>query len=86
MSMHPIFVSGKGELNGLRSPGAKVLEYGDAVSTAVGYWGSLVCRPGCCWRAGLELLRQRCRALLPRPGDLVHHAAHRVSGDEIFQR
>ena len=46
MSMHPIFVSGKGELNGLRSPGAKVLEYGDAVSTAVGYWGSLVCRAG----------------------------------------
>ena len=46
MSMHPIFVSGKGELNGLRSPGDRVLEYGDAVSTAVGYWGSLVCRAG----------------------------------------
>ena len=46
MSMHPIFVSGKGELNGLRSPGERVLEYGDAVSTAVGYWGSLVCRAG----------------------------------------
>ena len=46
MSMHPIFVSGKDELNGLRSPGERVLEYGDAVSTAVGYWGSLVCRAG----------------------------------------
>ncbi len=46
MSMHPIFVSGKGQLNGLRSPSAKLIEYGDAVSTAVGYWGSLACRAG----------------------------------------
>lgn len=46
MSMHPIFTSGKGEINGLRSASAKVIEYGDAVSTAVGYWGSLVCRAG----------------------------------------
>ena len=46
LSMHPIFVSGKGEINGLRSAGARVIEYGDAVSTALGYWGSLVCRAG----------------------------------------
>jgi hypothetical protein len=46
MSMHPIFVSGKGEINGLRSPSAKIIEYGDAVSTGLGFWGSLVCRAG----------------------------------------
>jgi hypothetical protein len=46
LSMHPIFVSGKGEINGLRSPSAKLIEYGDAVSTGLGYWGSLVCRAG----------------------------------------
>jgi hypothetical protein len=46
MSMHPIFVSGKGEINGLRSAGARQIEYGDAVSTGLGYWGSLVCRAG----------------------------------------
>jgi hypothetical protein len=46
MSMHPIFVSGKGEINGLRSPSSKLIEYGDAVSTGLGYWGSLVCRAG----------------------------------------
>jgi hypothetical protein len=46
MSMHPIFVSGKGEINGLRSASAKIVEYGDGVSAAVGYWGSLVCRAG----------------------------------------
>jgi hypothetical protein len=46
MSMHPILVSGKDELNGLRSPGARMIEYGDAISTAAGYWGSLVCRAG----------------------------------------
>jgi hypothetical protein len=46
MSMHAIFVAGKDNLNGLRSASAKVIEYGDAVTTAVGYWGSLVCRAG----------------------------------------
>ena len=46
MTMHPIFVSGKGEINGLRSPSAKLIEYGDAVSTGLGYWGSLACRAG----------------------------------------
>ncbi len=45
-TMHPIMASGKGEVVGLRSPGARRLEYGDAVSTAVGYWGSLCCRAG----------------------------------------
>lgn len=46
MTMHPIFVSGKGEINGLRSPSGKIIEYGDAVSTGLGYWGSLSCRAG----------------------------------------
>ena len=46
LSMHPIFVSGKGEINGLRSPSAKIIEYGDGVSVGLGYWGSLVCRAG----------------------------------------
>ncbi len=46
MTMHPIFVSGKEEINGLRSPTGKIIEYGDAVSTGLGYWGSLSCRAG----------------------------------------
>ncbi len=46
MTMHPIFVSGKGEINGLRSTGARIIAYGDGVSTALGYWGSLSCRAG----------------------------------------
>ncbi len=46
LSMHPIFVSGKGAINGLRSPSAKIVEYGDGVSVGIGYWGSLVCRAG----------------------------------------
>ncbi len=45
-TMHPIMVSGRGEVIGLRSAGKRRLEYGDAVSTAVGYWGSLCCRAG----------------------------------------
>lgn len=46
LSIHPILISGKGELNGLRSAGARLLEYGDAISTGIGYWGSLTCRAG----------------------------------------
>ena len=46
LSMHPILVSGKGAINGLRSPSAKSIEYGDGVSVGLGYWGSLVCRAG----------------------------------------
>jgi hypothetical protein len=46
MSMHPIFVTGKGQTNGLRSASSKVIEYGDSISTAIGFWGSLVCRSG----------------------------------------
>jgi hypothetical protein len=46
MTMHPIFVSGKGEINGLRSASSKIIDYGDAVSTGLGYWGSLACRAG----------------------------------------
>lgn len=46
LTMHPILVSGKGEINGLRSATAKKIELGDAVSTGLGYWGSLVCRAG----------------------------------------
>jgi hypothetical protein len=45
-TMHPIFVSGKGDINGLRSASNKIIEYGDGVSTGLGYWGSLSCRAG----------------------------------------
>jgi len=34
MTMHPILVSGKGPINGLRSATSKLIDYGDAVSTA----------------------------------------------------
>lgn len=86
MSMHPIFVSGKGFLNGLRSPGARRLEYGDAVSTAVGYWGSLVCRAGMLlgepdWSFFESIVSPYYRALA------AWYTTVRigVSGDEIFQ-
>jgi len=46
MSMHPILTSGKSNINGLRSPSSRIIEYGDAISTAIGFWGSLVCRAG----------------------------------------
>jgi len=48
MSCHPMLNSaGAGEpVVGLRSPGMRKLDYGDGVSTAIGYWGSLCARAG----------------------------------------
>ena len=46
LSCHMMMVSGDGPIVGLRSPGDRRLTYGDGVTTAVGYWGSLACRAG----------------------------------------
>ncbi len=45
-TMHPIVSSSDGALNGLRSPSARVVAEGDAVTAAVGLWGGLSCRAG----------------------------------------
>ena len=47
-SCHPIVASGdaSGPLNGLRSPSARRVTEGDAISCGVGYWGGLTCRAG----------------------------------------
>ncbi len=46
LSTHVMFASGKGHLNGLSSPSSKRVEAGDAVTTAIGFWGGLTCRAG----------------------------------------
>ena len=48
MSCHPMMnsASAGGPVVGLRSPGTRKLNYGDGVSTAIGYWGSLCARAG----------------------------------------
>lgn len=46
MSCHPILASSNGALNGLRSPSARTIGRGDAVTCGVGYWGGLCCRAG----------------------------------------
>jgi len=46
LSAHVIYSSGNTGLTALRSPNGRVLERGDALSTAVGYWGGLTCRAG----------------------------------------
>lgn len=45
LSCHPMFATGPGN-NALRSPGGRTIEQGDAVFTALGYWGGLSCRAG----------------------------------------
>jgi Xaa-Pro aminopeptidase len=86
MTMHPILVSGKGPINGLRSATSKVIDYGDAVSTGLGYWGSLVCRAG-------MILDQPDQAFFEKvaaPYFKVVHTWYQVvrlgaSGRDIFQ-
>lgn len=45
-TMHPIVSASDGNLNGLRSAGARVIREGDAISVGVGLWGGLCCRAG----------------------------------------
>lgn len=46
LSAHVMFASGPGVGVGLRSPTDRVLEAGDGVTVAIGYWGGLCCRAG----------------------------------------
>ena len=46
LTAHVMYASGAQELTALRSPSARVMQTGDAIFTAVGYWGGLSCRAG----------------------------------------
>ena len=46
LSVHVMFSSGPEVAVGLRSPTTRVIEQGDAATTAVGFWGGLCCRAG----------------------------------------
>ncbi len=52
LSAHVMLSSGPEVAVGLRSPTARVLERGDAATTAVGFWGGLCCRAGLVEEAG----------------------------------
>jgi hypothetical protein len=46
LSCHVMMVGGNRDIVGLCSPGDRMLQAGDGVTTAIGYWGSLSCRAG----------------------------------------
>ncbi len=46
MTCHPILAASDWTLNGLRSPSARRLAKGDAITCGIGYWGGLSCRAG----------------------------------------
>ncbi len=46
LTCHPMYASGRGIDMILRSPGNRVVELGDPVFVALGYWGGLSCRAG----------------------------------------
>jgi hypothetical protein len=41
-----MLASGKNTIVGLRSASGRVIEFGDGITVAVGYWGGLTCRAG----------------------------------------
>ncbi|MGQ9890168.1 MAG: Xaa-Pro aminopeptidase [Aggregatilineales bacterium] len=46
LSAHIMCVAGRGNIVGLASPGANLIQYGDGITTAIGFWGGLCCRAG----------------------------------------
>jgi hypothetical protein len=46
LSAHVMFASGDEVDVGLRSPSGRMLQRGDGVTTAIGFWGGLCCRAG----------------------------------------
>jgi hypothetical protein len=55
LSCHPMFSSGPRAWNGLPSPTSKVIERGEAVTTAMGVTGALTCRNGWLVESAAEL-------------------------------
>jgi Xaa-Pro aminopeptidase len=86
LSMHPIFVSGKAEINGLRSATNKRIEYGDAVSTGLGYWGSLSCRAGLMvGQPEMSFFMQIAEPYFGVIASWYRSMRIGVTGDEVFQ-
>ncbi|WP_066190828.1 M24 family metallopeptidase [Gracilibacillus timonensis] len=46
LTAHVMFSASKEQIIGLSSPSSKAIEFGDGVTTGVGYWGGLSCRAG----------------------------------------
>ncbi len=46
LTCHPMFATGSGGGVALRSPSARIIQHGDPVFVALGYWGGLSCRAG----------------------------------------
>jgi hypothetical protein len=46
LSAHVLFASGRGPIVGLRSPGTRRIARGDAITSAIGFWGGLCARAG----------------------------------------
>ncbi len=55
LNCHAMFSSGPRAWNGLPSPSSRIIERGDAVTTALGFVGSLICRNGWLVEAADEL-------------------------------
>lgn len=63
-SVHMMLGSGKDDINGLRSPTNKIIEYGDGIAAAVGYWGSLCSRGGILTNMDTEFLEKIAKPYL----------------------
>ncbi len=60
LTAHVMFASGHSNIVGLRSPTPRRIETGDGVTTAVSFWGSLVCRAGMITKPEVEFFVTYC--------------------------
>lgn len=93
LSCHPIMCTGRRARYGLSSPSMKTIERGDSLTTAVGLWGTLICRQGYVIEEENELsgiqptyLRKVCFPYFSLVADWYESVGIGVSGGEIQDR
>jgi hypothetical protein len=93
LSCHPMFSSGPRAWNGLPSPTSKVVERGEAVTTAFGATGALTCRNGWLVESAAELpetIRDYLQKLVfpyfEAVAEWLETVGIGVEGGELFER
>lgn len=84
LTCHPMYGTGKGAITGLRSPGARVVEEGDAVFSALGYWGGLSCRAGIVADQAPEFVERWAAPYFSAIIAWYETVRPGVSGDELY--
>jgi hypothetical protein len=84
LSAHVMFATGKGDIVGLSSPSSKLVELGDGVTTAVSFWGSLVCRAGMVQEPDPQFVSRFCRPYFSAMATWYESLKIGSTGGEIY--